>query len=607
MKFPLSTLSIALIVLACFIIDMTLKNWKKQERVIEHDVHQYYAYLPAQFIFHDIKLTKSDYRYGDDLYWFWPTITPGGKKVIKMTMGLSLMYAPFFFVAHGYALISDYPVNGFSEPYKVFLLLSAIFYLFVGLDFLKKILQHYGFSDTITAITLLLVGLGTNLLCYSSQSAPMSHVYSFCLFSVFIYYTIRWYELQTIKNTLVIGLLAGLISLIRPSDAVLLIFFVLFDIGNFSDFRQRLLLYKRNFFLLLLMGLLSFLVWAPQFAYWKTVTGKLLFYSYTDEGFFWSHPKIIDGLFSFRKGWLVYTPIMSFALIGIFLMRDAFKKLRLPIILFFLVNIYVIFSWWCWWYGGTYGQRSLVESYAILAIPMASFIKFLSEKKWIFNILFYCVAAFFIWLNIFQTYQYEYHSLHWDGMSKKLYFKQFGRINKIADYDSFVDWPNYEKAKFGDKYVKPAETKNEQKITPDENRTIQDNPIKTNGKLIYLKASNNKFVCADAGRGKIVVADKEKASLWETFSLQMMENNKCIIRSFENKFLSADIGSKCDVTAFRDKAQAWEIFTIEKPDSDYIALKAANGKYLTVDEKTLQLFARNNTIGRQEKFKMIIK
>ena len=52
--------------------------------------------------------------------------------MIKMTMGMSILYSPFFFVAHGVALMSGYPEDGFSEPYKVFLLLSAIFYLFVG-------------------------------------------------------------------------------------------------------------------------------------------------------------------------------------------------------------------------------------------------------------------------------------------------------------------------------------------------------------------------------------------------------------------------------------------------------------------------------------------
>ena len=142
-------------------------------------------------------------------------------------MGMSILYSPFFFVAHAFALATDYPEDGFSEPYKVFLLLSAIFYLFIGLDFLRKILRHYQFSDSIIAIVILLLGLGTNLLCYSSQSGPMSHVYSFCLFAIFIYYTIKWYERQSAKNTLLLGISFGMITLVRPSNTVIIIFFLL--------------------------------------------------------------------------------------------------------------------------------------------------------------------------------------------------------------------------------------------------------------------------------------------------------------------------------------------------------------------------------------------
>jgi hypothetical protein len=216
-KLPWSTFVIAIVLFACLLIDFNFKKWKRQDQVIEHDIHWYYAYLPATFIYHDIGLTKSDYKRGEKYYLFWTVNTDDGRKLIKSTMGLAVLYAPFFFVAHAFTLCTDYPADGFSEPYKIFLLLSAVFYLFIGLDYVRRILRHYSFSDKIIAGTLLLIGLGTNLLCYSSQSAPMPHVYIFCLISIFIYYTIQWYQTQSVKNTIVLGLLLGLISLIRPS------------------------------------------------------------------------------------------------------------------------------------------------------------------------------------------------------------------------------------------------------------------------------------------------------------------------------------------------------------------------------------------------------
>jgi len=442
MKNRLSTLAILIVAIVCLIIDFDLKLWTQTERVIEHDVHSYYAYLPSHFIFDDLKQEKSHYRYGDNLYYFWPEYTEDGKKVNKMSLGLSIMYAPFFFVAHEAAGFFNYEQNGFSEPYKFFLLLSAIFYLIIGLDLTRKNLSHFGFSDKMSAVTILLLGLGTNLLCYSSQSATMPHVYNFFLFSAFLLFTIRWHQNPSTWNTTFIGLLLAMITLVRPSNVIIIIFFALYGVSTLKGIRNKK--YPFNFPIILILTM--FLVWLPQLIYWKYATGSYIVYSYNEEGFFFNKPKIIDGLFSFQKGWLVYTPIMIFALAGIFFLKDELKKIRFGLITFMAVNIYIIFSWWCWWYGGTYGQRTLIESYALLSIPLAACVRKIMDLKLAIRLTFFSIIGFFIWLNIFQTYQFEFKSLHHEAMTKKLYFKQFGKLKKIEDFDQYLVYPNFEEA-----------------------------------------------------------------------------------------------------------------------------------------------------------------
>jgi|GEM_PF-7006230 len=93
-----------------------------------------------------------------------------------------------------------------------------------------------------------------------------------------------------------------------------------------------------------------------------------------------------------------------------------------------------------------YGQRALIDSYALLAIPLAAFVNYIAAKKWYIKLPFSILVLFFIWLNIFQTYQYEFKSLHYEAMSKKLYFKQFGKLNKIDKFDEYLIWPNTKKA-----------------------------------------------------------------------------------------------------------------------------------------------------------------
>ena len=605
MKFNFSSLAIGIVAFASLLIDFSLKNWEKEERVIEWDVHSYYEYLPALFIYDDIKFEKSDYRLSDTRYLFWPVFTDDGRKVIKMTMGTAFFYAPFFFTAHAYASLTDYPEDGFSEPYKLFLLLSTIFYLIIGLGFVKKILTHYNFSDKIIGTVILLIGLGTNMLCYASQSAPMSHVYSFCAFSAFIYFTIRWYGEQSVKNTLAIGLLFGLISLIRPTNAVLGVFFILYGISTYPELKERLNLFLKKYYLILIMACCTFLVWLPQFIYWKTATGHFLSYSYGEEGFFFSHPRILEGLFSWRKGWLLYTPMMAFALIGLFFLKEEVKKLRIAIIVFMAANIYIIFSWWCWWYGGTLGQRSFIESYGLLAIPFAALLQSLSDTKMIYRILFYSAAAFFCWLNIFQTYQFEFHALHYDSMSRGLYFKQFAKMDSIPDFDPLINWANYKEAMKGnDCETRSNDAGQGQNNTPP---ALVSERKELGRKTIQLRAANGKFVCADQGAKDIVIANRDSAQGWETFTLVLFENNECAIISHRDKFFTVEREQGDELSATRDNISKLGIFIVEDLGNRQVTFKAANGKYVSLDQPARKLVASSESVGKNEKFEMIQK
>tara|TARA_R110001592_G_scaffold89033_2_gene261936 strand:- start:2580 stop:4382 length:1803 start_codon:yes stop_codon:yes gene_type:complete len=586
-KHSFSTVSIIVVFLVALFIDIDLKLWKEQDRVIEHDVHGYYTYLPAIFIYDDIKLEKSDYRLGENYYMFWIShVTDDGVKMVKATSGMSMLYAPFFFVAHGIAKISDYPADGFSDPYKLFLLFSALFYLFLGLNYTKKILLEYNFSDKHIGVTILIIGVGTNFLAYASQSATMPHVYNYALFSMFIFYTIQWYKNYKLKDIFILGLLLGIISLVRPTNILIALFFILYNINSIHDVKERILLFKKEFVRLNLFFPLILIVWIPQFVYWKITSGSFIFYSYTEEGFYWLDPKIIEGLFSFRKGWLVYTPVMIFSIIGIFLMKKEVKKLKFVITAFSVINIYIIFSWWCWWYGGTFGQRSMIDSYSMLAIPLASFVQFVDSKKKA-NYIFYPLVGFFIWLNIFQTYQFQNQCLHYDSMSMKLYFKQFGIMHRKVDYEKYVDWADYNAAKYrgGKKKQEKQEIVNI-----------------ANLKKVNIIASNGKYLCTEWNR--VVIANKDRPSTWEEYYILPLKDDKIAILSYDNLYLSSDLGLKGETTATKKEVKAWETYEVITLDDGYSAFKTTKGSFLSVDPETFEIHFKEGKIGETERFKI---
>lgn len=434
---------------AALLIIFFTADWKKDGEIINHDVKHYYAYLPALFIHKDIKVQNSTYYDKKETYYYWTEPGPNGSRVFKTSCGVAYLYAPFFFAADLYAnyFQDHYLKNGYSAPYKLALQLAAVCYLFLGLFFLEKILSKLKFSSTTIASTILLIGLGTNLLCYSSYNGPLSHVFSFMLFALFTYLSMIWHEQPNTKNSIAIGLTLGLIALIRPTNIIIGLVFLLYDVHTWNDFIQRIKLLLSKYSLILVM-MISFIPWwIPQFIYWKYVTGFWLYYPYGEEGFFWTHPKFYHGLVGFRKGWLIYTPLMILSVVGLFYLKKRVASFSMSIPLFVFINMYIMFSWWCWWYGGSYGMRPMIDSYAILAIPFAISVESVLKSAAWKKVSFALLCAFFIWLNVFQTFQYRAQVLHYDSMNQRLYFKQFGKMERVPDFWENISPPDYDKAR----------------------------------------------------------------------------------------------------------------------------------------------------------------
>ncbi|MCF6242623.1 MAG: hypothetical protein L3J74_14915 [Bacteroidales bacterium] len=447
-----SKIAIYIIIISNVFILFKYKYWRDENRVIAWDVISYYAYLPATFIYNDISLDFIDNYKGEHKFIFWPSIAPNGKKVIKTSMGLSILYFPFFLMGHLTALLTNYDTGGFSVPYKFFLQFSSLFYLIIGLFFLRKVLLNY-FSETATTIGLLLTFFATNLMYYSTFEATMAHSYNFSMFAAFIYLTIKWYKKPSIKYSVLLGLLSGLIVLTRPTNIIILLFFIFWDIYNVDSLKQRFSFVIKNINKILLMALMAFIIWIPQLLYWKMQTGHFVYFSYGNERFFFNDPQIINSLFSYRKGWLLYAPIMIFALIGILFLKIKAKSFFLPVLFFTILNIYIVSSWWCWWYGGSYGLRAFIDSYAILIFPLVAIIDYFYTKSKA-KIIVLILTGIFLFHGIFQTMQYYYGAIHWDSMTKDAYWESFGKLHPTGNYKQFLNPPDYEKALKGERDVK---------------------------------------------------------------------------------------------------------------------------------------------------------
>jgi hypothetical protein len=394
------------------------KNWKTDWFNFNGDSLGYYSYLPAFFIykdldnldlttFHRVK-TALNYKHPNELHQNYHTGNiVNGKRLIQYTSGVAILQMPFFFIAHAIANPLGYEADGYSPPYKTLIFFGNIFYVMLGLWFLRKILRGYGFSESTVVLALFLVVFTTNLHYFTVYSGYMAHSYLFALFAFLIRHTIKFYENPNAKNIFLIGFFTGLIALIRPLDGLIAVVPLLYGIFSQSDFKERFKFFLNNK-TLVAIGLVGAIIpILPQLFYWKHITGHWIFNSYLNQGFIFNFSQVKEGLISFKNGWLIYTPIMFFALIGIYFMwrKQAQKTaLRLPIALFLPTYICFIYFWWCFYYINGFGSRPMIDTYALLAIPLSIFMEKIMKKHWIFA-FWLLLAAFFTWLNVFQTYQ----------------------------------------------------------------------------------------------------------------------------------------------------------------------------------------------------------
>ncbi len=447
-KITLSTLMVLFIAALLVIKVFDIKRYQTPEKVIAWDVISYYAYLPGTFIEHDYTLS---FVGTDTAYYrhYWPEVTSDGHYVIKTTMGLSLLYSPFFFVAHALAAPLGYPADGYSAPYALALILACVFWVVLGCVFLRKVLQQR-FSELTTSTVLLVTVVATNLYWYCTYEAAYPHGFLFGLICIFLYQTEKWHKKPSWWGTLAIGLNMGLISLIRPSDALVLVYFLLYDITSWKSILEKVSLYLRHLPMVLVMAASAVAIWIPQLLYWHSLTGSWFYYSYSaDERFFWGQPKLLQGILGFRKGWLIYTPTMLFALIGLIPLYKKHRSYFYATVVFLIATLYVILSWWCWWYGGCFGQRSMVDCYGLLAVPMAAFVEWMLRRKWPLRIALIVLFVAISYLSYFHFRQYRYGAIHYDSMTRKAYFDSFGHRRPSDRFNDLLDTPDYEAAKIG--------------------------------------------------------------------------------------------------------------------------------------------------------------
>ena len=387
------------------------------------DAQGYYRYLPQVFIKH----TLHDQ---DTLAPYMRKVN--GQNVNKYPIGPALVWAPFFGLAQAFAKFSHPSPTipaGYTRIHAVFISTAAIFTIALGLWALTQILLWFKISTQVISFSLVVVTFGTNLFYYAVFLPSMSHIYTFGFASLFLYLLI----VKPHKANL-LGFVFGLLVVIRPTNILLLLlapltsFPSLTSTASLTSFTPLTLLTNRksppNLSKFIFASIFFLVPIFLQLLCWKLQTQHWFIWSYPGEGFYWSHPAIFEGLFGFRKGFFLYTPIMFLVLILSVLSFKFYFRATLIFLTYLGAMAYVVTSWWCWSYESSFGNRAFIDTYPVWTILLAFSLQSFNQTNkriTILKVVLPTLIILAVLLNLFQAYQYRLGILNSFCMNKDKY------------------------------------------------------------------------------------------------------------------------------------------------------------------------------------------
>ena len=258
------------------------------------------------------------------------------------SIGPALLWLPFFCLAHLCTYLANLlgfnlPLDGYSIFYQFFIGLGSIIYGFLGLFFIYQIAKRF-FNKTASAISIIVIALATNVVYYFVNEPSMSHIVSMFSVSLFVYICIKDYGAKETLSYFYLGLISGLMLMIRPQNGLFIILplFELIQVTFDNKFTRKNILsaiMKGCFYLATI-----FIALIPQFIVLKILYGYFFYFPDPSRKVYFFAPKLVATLFSSRNGLISWTPIILLSLIGLYYFIKKHRKAGFLFLACFIVQ-----------------------------------------------------------------------------------------------------------------------------------------------------------------------------------------------------------------------------------------------------------------------------
>lgn len=361
-------------------------------RVAASDEIEYFAYLPSILFDGDLNF-RNQYEYFCNLdsncvsptfrKTFLDQFTATGMQINFGPLGTAVLWLPFYLVAHVLALglqnlNPDFAANGYSPPYIFAVCFASVLYGWLGIYLAYRIARSY-FHEWVALGAALVVLFATNAVYYMYVAPAFSHAASLFASALFVYLWWRTRDSRALGNWrhwFWLGASGGLMTMVREQEAV---FFVMpFVEGVYTAFRVFRSHEKSAALRTWLLGAVAmvlgaFLFFIPQLVSYRILNGNFLPARNVTDKFTWDGAHILDVLFSNFHGLITWTPVVAFAVLGLFFLWRRDKIMAAAFLLALASETFLLGSFSTWFGGAAFGGRRFINCTVLFVVGLAAF------------------------------------------------------------------------------------------------------------------------------------------------------------------------------------------------------------------------------------------
>ena len=382
---------------------------------------------------------------------FIDTITPTGLRPNFGPIGTAILWAPFYLVGHVVALVAhgagmNVAADGYSKPYLWAITLGSAFYALVGL------LLSYGLCRALVGQlaafwAVLAIWLGTPVIFYSHLAPGYSHAASLFAVALFLFLWGRWRDGLTVPRALGLGVVGGLIALVREQDALFLATPVLYAafgvLGALRAglWRSALATIGR----VAIIGVAAVVTYLPQLLTYQILNGTPRPNKDVSDKLNIVAPFFFQVMTDPAHALPYWSPIVLVALVGLLALIRRDPRLGLALIVGFLLTWYINGAIKTWTTAGSFGARRFLNCTPLFVVGLAYAYQGLFDatrgRGWGWRALVPALTLLAIFWNVgliiqFVTLQMDRQRLEWPKVllnQLQLPFRLPGIIRQFLD------------------------------------------------------------------------------------------------------------------------------------------------------------------------------